>query len=162
METNLPIQSKTSPKDFFLHLLAMIALYTSAISFATVVWQYINIGIPDPLEQYFSVDAARSSIRNSLSILIIFFPTYIATSLALHKSYLKDTSKRNLWVRKWLTYFTLFVAAVIILIDLVSLINTFLGGELTLRFFLKVLTVLFVAGSIGGYYIWDLKKFKSE
>jgi hypothetical protein len=44
----------------------------------------------------------------------------------------------------------------------VSLINTFLGGELTLRFFLKVLTVLFVAGSIGGYYIWDLKKFKSE
>lgn len=153
-------QPKTSPKDFFLHLLAMVALYASAISFSAVVWQYVNLGIPDPLEQYFSPDGARSIIRRSLSVLIVFFPTYIATSLALHKSYLVDTSKRNLWVRKWLTYFTLFVAAVIILVDLVSLINTFLNGELTLRFLLKVLTILFVAGSIFGYYVWDLKKFK--
>ncbi|MEK7623339.1 MAG: DUF5671 domain-containing protein [Patescibacteria group bacterium] len=154
--------SKTSPKDFFLHLLAMIALYASAISFSAVVWQYINLGIPDPLEQYFSADAARSTLRHSLSVLIVFFPTYLATSWTLHKSYLADVSKRNLRVRKWLTYFTLFVAAIIILVDLVSLINTFLNGELTIRFFLKMLTVLFVAGSIFGYYFWDLKKFKFE
>ena len=157
-------QSKTSPKDFFFHLLAMIALYASAISFSAVVWQYINLWIPDALEkaQYFSADSARHIIRNSLSILIVFFPTYIATSWSLHRSYLADTSKRNLWIRKWLTYFTLFVAAIIILVDLVELINTFLNGELTLRFFLKVLTIFFVAGSIFGYYIYDLKKFKTE
>lgn len=156
--------SKTSPRDFFTHLLSMVALYASAVSFSAVVFQYINLTVHDQLEaaQYFSPDNAREIIRQSLSVLVILFPTYLFTSWQLHKSYLTDSSKRNLWVRKWLLYFTLFAAAVIILFDLVSLVNHFLNGELTLRFFLKVATILFVAGSIFGYYMWDIKKYKAE
>ncbi len=156
--------SKTSPKDFFMHLLAMVALYGSAISFSAIVFQYINLRIPDALEmaQYFSPENAKEIIRRSLSFLIILFPVYIATAWQLQKIYREYPEKRELWVRRWLTYLTLFIAALIIIFDLVSLVNHFLDGELTLRFFLKVFTILFVAGSIFGYYLWDLKKYRVE
>jgi hypothetical protein len=152
----------TSPKDFFLHLLAMIVLYASAISFTTAVFQYINIGIPDPLEQYFYAEGAYQTIRTALSFLIVMFPVYLLTNWRLHKSYVSDTSKRNIWVRKWLLYFTLFVTALIIIFDLVFLVRSLLEGELTLRFGLKLLTIFFTAGSIFGYYFWDLKRFKTD
>jgi uncharacterized membrane protein YpjA len=43
---------------------------------------------------------------------------------------------------------------------LVFLINSFFQGELTLRFFLKLLSIIFVAGSIFGYYRFELKNFR--
>lgn len=162
MDKNKKHSSHVSPKDFFLHLLSMIALYASAISFTTVVYQLINIWIPDPLEQYFSADSARATIRNSLSFLIVMFPVYIASAWFLQKSYIKDHSKRNLWVRKWLLYFTLFVTALIIIFTKIALINSLLDGQLTMRFFLQLLTIIFVAASIFGYYFFDLKKYKIE
>jgi sterol desaturase/sphingolipid hydroxylase (fatty acid hydroxylase superfamily) len=160
----MPTHPKTSPKDFFLHLLAMIALYGSAVSFTAVVFQYINLGIPDPIEQaqYFSAENARDIIRRSLSFLIILFPVYLATVWQLLKIYKKHPEKLGLWVRRWLTYLTLFVAALIIIFDLVALVNKLLDGELTTRFFLKVIAILFVAGSIFGYYLWDIRKHKTE
>ncbi len=164
--TTQPVHNKTSPKDFFLHLLAMVSLYGSAISLCVVLFQLVNIGIPDPLDQaggyYYAGDMARRLLRNGLSFLIVLFPVYGATMWHLNKSYLADESKRNLRVRKWLTYFTLFVAALIIIFTVVTLLNHLLNGELTLRFGLKVLSVVFVAGSIFGYYFWDLKKYKTE
>ena len=61
-------------------------------------------------------------------------------------------------VRKWLTYLTLFIAGVTIITDLIILINTFLGGEITARFAFKVLAVLIVAGVIFAYYLYDLRR----
>lgn len=145
-----------------MHLLAMVALYASAISFTTMLYQLINLWIPDPLEQYFYPESAYSLIRNSLSFLIVTFPVYLATTWMLHKSYRDDQSKRNLWVRKWLLYFTLFVAALIIMFTTVALVRSLLDGQLTMRFFLQLLTIIFVAASIFGFYLWDLKKYKIE
>ncbi|HYE59630.1 MAG TPA: DUF5671 domain-containing protein [Candidatus Kapabacteria bacterium] len=158
------VKPKTSPKDFFLHLLAMVALYVSAVSLTTVVFQLINLSVPDALDQhgYYTADSARRIIRSSLSFLIVFFPVYLYTSWHLHTTYLKDVVKRSLWIRRWLLYFTLFVAALINIFTLVSLVNHLLDGELTLRFCLKVLTIFFVAGSIFGYYLWDLKRDNVE
>lgn len=155
---------KTSPKDVFLHLLATIALYASAASFGTLIFQYVNILIPDPLEQreFFTLRSAYQSIRWSIASLVVIFPVYIFTGWYLNKEYIAAPDKRNIWVRKWLIYFTLFVAALIIIGDLVALIYNLLGGELTARFLLKVLTVFFIAGSAFSYYFWDLRKHQIE
>src|SRR5438132_4874360 len=48
----------------------------------------------------------------------------------------------TLFRSKWLIYLTLFVAALIIIGDLVSLIYNFLGGDVTIKFVLKALSVL--------------------
>ena len=42
--------------------------------------------------------------------------------------------------------------------DLISVINNFLNGELTVKFILKTLTVLIIAGAVFGYYFYDIKR----
>lgn len=155
---------KASPKDFFLHLLAVITLYASAVSFGAVLFQIINLWVPDPLEQaqFIYQDSIRQLLRQSLSTVVIMFPVYLAVSWELHRSFLADKAKRYVRIRRWLLYFTLFVAALVIIGSLVSVVNHLLNGELTLRFVLKLLSVFFIAGSIGGYYLWELRRYKAE
>jgi len=157
---------KTSPKDIFLHLLSIVTLYTCAVAFLVLVFQYVNVVFPDPVSPdgygYYAASGSYRAIRWSIASLVVFFPVYLLTMRHLEKSYRKSPSKRDLRIRKWLVYFTLFAAALIILGDLVTLIYRFLEGELTARFILKVLAVLFVAGSVFGYYFQDLKKHKTD
>ncbi|MEK7542905.1 MAG: DUF5671 domain-containing protein [Patescibacteria group bacterium] len=145
---------KTSPKDIFLHLLAIVTLYASATSFLVLAFQYVNLSFPDPLEYG---DFPISGIRWAIATLIVVFPVHLFTMRKLGKDYALDPEKRGTRIRKWLVYFTLFVAALIMIGDFVTLINNFLQGDLTIRFLLKVVAVLFVAGSIFWYYISDLK-----
>lgn len=155
---------KTSPKDVFIHLLAIITLYASAGSFINLIFKYINLAFPDLLElrDYYSSTAALSSIRFSIAALIIVFPVYLITTRFLSKSYDKTPEKRNLRIRKWLVYLTLFLTAITIISDMVALVYNLLGGDLTARFILKVATILFVAGSIFFFYYHDLKQHKTE
>lgn len=156
---------KTSPKDFFLNLLSTVALYMAAASFIVLIFQYINIYFPDVLESnnyYDPLQSAYSAIRFAVATLVVAFPVYVACLWYMNKEYVESPDKRNLRIRKWLIYFTLFLAAVIIMGDFIALIYTFLNGELTTRFILKVITFLAVVGSIFGYYFYDLRKYKTE
>jgi hypothetical protein len=155
-------KSKVTPKDFFLHLLAMVTLYASAISFTVIAFQVINIWVPDTIDRYASLDGARDAIRFAVSFLVVVFPVYLFTAWTLAKSYVSDKSKHKVWVRKWLVYLTLFVAALIIIGSLISLVFTFMNGEISFRFVLKLLSVLFVTGSIFGYYLWDEKRYERK
>lgn len=160
------MSEKTSPKDIFLHLLAIITLYVAAGSLITLLFQYVNIFFPDPLfdpiSNRYILQSAYSTIRWTISTLIIVFPVYILTSWFLNKGYIANPSKRNLRIRKWLIYFTLFIAAIIIIGDLVTLIYNLLGGELSIRFFFKILAVLLISGSVFSFYFWDVRKHKTE
>lgn len=159
------MDNKTSPKDVFLHLLMTSALYTSAGSFLVLIFQYINILLPDLLLEQggrYALTSYYQSIRWALASLVVVFPVYVLTSWFLNKDYSRNPSKRNLRIRKWLLYFTLFAAALIVIGDLVTLVYNFLQGELTLRFILKVLAVGFVSGSVFGYYFVDIRKHKTE
>lgn len=152
-----------SPKDVFLQLLLIITLYFSAGSFITLLFQYVNIAIPDPLtEHYFSVEASYfGPLRFAIASLIVVFPAFMIVSWYLNRMEHKEPAKRELRLRKWLMYFTLFAAAIIIGGDLVSLVHSYLGGELTSRFALKALSVLVVAGTVFAYYLWDIRQEKA-
>ncbi len=160
---NEAIKPRTSPKDFFIHLLSILSLYFSAVSFLVLIFQYINLLIPDVLtDNVYSEASYLGSLRWSLASLIIVFPVYITTNWFLNKSYGQTPEKRLLRIRRWLVYFTLFATALIIIGDLVMLLYTFLNGEITMRFVLKIISVFFVAGSIFTYYFWDLKLHQTE
>ncbi len=156
-------KQRTGPRDVFFHLLSIVTLYASATSFVSLVFTYVDLVFPDALgADYYTKIAAYSSIRWWISILIVVFPVHILMMWYLSRSYVAMPKKRNLRIRKWLIYFTLFAAALFIIGDLVALINNLLNGELTVRFLLKVLVVFFVAGAIFFYDFWDLKKYKTE
>lgn len=153
---NIEIKIKTTPKDFFLYIGSMTALYASAVSLLNLLFEIINASFPDVLN--FSYDYFSSSMRWSIASLIIVFPLYIFLSWFINRDLAANPQKKNLGIRRWLTYLTLFIAGVTIITDLIILINTFLGGEITSRFAFKVLAVLIVAGAAFAYYIYDLRR----
>ncbi|MFB6181922.1 MAG: DUF5671 domain-containing protein [Candidatus Magasanikbacteria bacterium] len=144
---------KSSIKDVFLHLISIITLYGSVWALLTILFQLINIYIPDPLETYNRLESSKRTIRFSLSVLIVMFPAYV-WSLWFNrkkeqaKEWVKSTRARSL-----LRNFTLFLAGLILLGSLISVINQFLNGELTTRFGLKILSIFSVIGSVFGFYL---------
>ncbi|MDO8486421.1 MAG: DUF5671 domain-containing protein [Candidatus Staskawiczbacteria bacterium] len=146
------------PRDVFLHLFAVVTMYWSAISFITLCWQYVNYFFPDILNYGYGYMGFAGPIRFAVSSLVIVFPLFILISWLLNKIYTKEAQVRESKIRKWLIYLTLFITSLVIIGDLVFVINTFLGGEIKVRFILKALSILLVAGVVFGYYLDDVRR----
>jgi hypothetical protein len=110
---------------------------------------------------YFYYESFAGIIRFSVASLIIVFPIFIFVSWYLNKIYKKELEVRESKIRKWLIYFTLFVVSLVIIGDLVTVMNTLLGGEIAIKFILKALIVFLVAGFIFGYYLDDVRRSTS-
>lgn len=146
---------KTSgPKDFFLNLGAIVAIYVSVISFLNLIFATLDNLLPDVASGYYNT---YDSMRWAVAYLVIAFPVFMILSKILNKDIKNNPEKENLGIRKWLTYLTLFVTGIAMTVDLIWLINSFLSGEITLRFSLKALAVLITSLMVFGYYIIKVK-----
>lgn len=152
--------SKTTPKDFFLWAGALVALYGSITSFIALLFEYINHVFPDALAGY--SDPYGSSARVSMAALIVLTPLALVILRVIRGTISKEPGKAFIWVRRWALVLTLFIAGFSIAVDLITLINTFLGGELTTRFLLKVAVVLLVAAGVFMHFLADLKGYWIE
>ena len=154
IETN-----KNMPRDTFLYLAAMITLVVVAVGFGMAVFNYIDFYFPDPATDYYKGPSSHESpIRQAMAILIVVFPVFFLISRFLRKDVRLNPEKKELKIRKWFLNLTLFVAALVIIGDFVAVINSFLTGELTMRFILKALTMFFISGSVFYYYLAQLKE----
>jgi hypothetical protein len=149
--------TKTTPKDFFLWLGALIALYGSVTSFLTLIFEYINSAYPDPLAYY--GDPYGGAVRTSMAMLIVLVPATIILFRLIRGSIDKEPAKASVWVRRWALVLTLFIAGAAVVIDLITIINTFLGGEISIRFFLKAAVVLLVAAGVFMHFLADVKGY---
>ena len=138
-------------------MLTVGMLFTCAWSLIALIFEYVNEIFPDPLING-GFGADLSQMRTSISILLIMFPVYLGMTLFLRKDVIAHPEKRDGGFRKFFMYLTLFIAALTLIIDLVTLVNSFLMGDLSTHFSLKVLTVLIVAGAVFAYYFWDMKR----
>ena len=153
MESNHKPQ--LTAKDFFLQIGIIVALYVFAISFITFLFEIINYSFPDRLAGF--ADPYSYSIRFAISTLVVSFPILLFLLNILSKDLLKNVAKRELALRRWFIYLTIFITSVTVAVDLIVLVHTFLGGEITTRFILKVIAVGFVALSIFGFSFRDLR-----
>lgn len=156
MDTTTPI--RTGPKDFFLNLLGVATLYASVVFTLVLLFQYVNVKLPVPGQQSYLLSNALDLIRVASSVLIVVFPTFLIIAWLVGKDLRVQPEKRNVRIRKWLTYFTLFLTAITIIVDLIILVYNFYNGDLTSRFALKVISVLIIAGVVFWYYMWDLRR----
>ena len=146
-------------REAFLFLISFITLYTTAFSFGILVFAFIEKLFPDPISYGFFSPRGLTTV---LASIIVAFPLYLFMMWRLARAAAKDPERRQSKVGKWLTYITLVIAAGIIIGDVIAVLASLLSGELTSRFLLKAFTVLAIAGSIFGYYLWSLQKEEKE
>ncbi len=150
MEPNKP---KTSAKDFFLNLGAIVALCIVVFNLVNLLFTIINKAYP--LTTGYNYYGSYS-ISWPVASLIIFFPIYILLMGLLEKEYKTEPEKRNVGIRKWLTYITLFLSGLALAGDLVTVLYYFIDGQdLTTGFIMKALSVLVISLAIFFYYISD-------
>src|SRR3989338_3550757 len=148
---------KVTPKDFVLWFGAMASLYAGVVALISLVFEYINHAFPNPVTNAYYYDPYSSGISYQTASLIVLTPVFLVLMRLIRRGIAEDPSRKEIWVRRWALFLTLFLAGATIVVDLIVLLNTYLQGEdLTIGFLLKVLTVLLVAGLGFMHFMADL------
>ena len=151
-----------SAREAFLYLVLFASLYVWAYHLGDLLFDLINRAMPDPADSSWMRNQSSASMRMSVASILIAFPLFLFVARLLSKELARNPAKRQSVVRRWLTYVTLFLAAGVLVGDMIALVYHLLGGELTLRFVLKVLVVGGIAGAIFGFYLQDLRREERE
>jgi len=145
-------------REAFMYLVMFATLYVSAYHLGSLLFDIINTTFPDAADPSSVRQFVRQSIRWSIASLIVAFPVFLYASWLVARDLAADPNKRYSKVRRWLTYLTLFVAATVLIGDVITLVYNLLGGEITIRFLLKVLVVAFIAGTVFWYFLSDIRR----
>jgi hypothetical protein len=154
-----------TPKDFVLYAAMMFTLVVSIGAFIVLLFQYIEFLYPDPL-QY--TDPYGGAMRYAIATLIVLFPIFLALTRMTNQEVRKHPEKKELPFRKWLIYIALLAGGLVLVFDLIAVINSFLGGDLTTQFALKALSIFVVVGGAFTYYLlllrgyWDTRESASK
>ncbi|MCF7836843.1 DUF5671 domain-containing protein [Candidatus Gracilibacteria bacterium] len=144
-------------KHMFFYLLAFFALGFVATAIGQVVFQLINRAIVETTPSY-SGDYTQGVLRFAVSALIIAAPIYYFATRKINSELARDNLDPDSAIRRWLTYFAIFIASAVAIGDLIFTLNSFLSGELTVKFLLKATTIFAIVGGFGAYYFFDLKR----
>lgn len=153
--------TNVSARDAFLYVVMFATLVLSAYSLGDLLFELINRAYPDPAEFRYQ-QPMLYAVRWSLASLIVGFPVFLLVSWFIARAVAANPMKRASKIRRQVTYVMLFIGGSILIGDVISLVYSLLGGELTTRFILKVLTVAAIAGSIFVYYLLDLREVERE
>ncbi|MCX6796349.1 MAG: DUF5671 domain-containing protein, partial [Candidatus Falkowbacteria bacterium] len=148
--------TSSAPKFAFLYLLSLFTLLLTSISVGMIIFQIINKYIFDALEQFNAY--SQEPLKFAISALIISTPIFFFTMRQIQRNLFKGVLAKESQVRKWLSYFVLLVSAVVMIFWIITTINEFLSGELTLKAGLKTITVLIIAASIFSFYLYDIRR----
>src|SRR3989344_4601711 len=158
MDQITSIRPKITPKDFFIWLGAMVALYWSVVAFIFLVFGYIDYVFPNPL--VYQVDPYSGSIPYEMASILVLFPIYAALIYFIRREIARDPARGEVWIRRWALILTLFIAGFTMAIDVVILLTTFFRGEeLTTAFLLKFALVFLVAAVGFMHFAADLKGY---
>jgi hypothetical protein len=161
--TTMLSDTKTKALDVFMYVGIAISLIVSITNVIQILFLAIERRFVDVLSatQYY-VDSSQSDARFAIASLVVMFPIYIGLSWYTSRNIAKFLYKQDIPVRKILIYCTLFVTVLTLIGTLVSVIYTYLGGELSVRFAYKAGTVFLMALSLFAYYYYSLRRDYSK
>jgi len=148
---------KSSTVDIILNLFSFILLGILIFALGALFFRIVDRYFPDPLVST-GVSRRRAiseAIHYAIAALVVAFPLYAAVMRVWFRRFRTDDVLTESRLSKWITYLVLLAASVTIVGDLISVFFTALQGELSVRFFLKALTVLVIAAGIFGFYFFE-------
>jgi hypothetical protein len=151
-----------SAREAFLYLVLFATLYITAFNLGLVLFAIVDGWLPDAVQAGSAGRWATEAIRNGIAALVIAFPIFLILSTLIGRAVAREPEKRGSAVRKWLTYLTLFVAALVLIGDLTFLVQRLLSGELPARVLVKTLVVFAIAGTVFGHYLAELRAEERE
>ncbi|MDZ4231284.1 MAG: DUF5671 domain-containing protein [Patescibacteria group bacterium] len=165
MESTDTQNQKLSPKFFFASLFILVWLITTVTSFLNLVFGLLNKRFPDALNAVYSYGYNTyelAAVRGALATLIVIFPVFMIVSYFWTKLVAGKLGRIDLVIKKWMLYLIVFLASIVITVDLITLVRYFVEGEITTRFILKVVVTLVVALLVGLYYLFELRGEKNK
>ncbi len=156
-------QAHQIARDIFMYTLILITLSLSACALGGLLFSYIDRLVPDAVAGYHDYRRFRgtftdSGISWSIAQLVVSFPVYLGLTGWAQREVHKSPQKRESLIRKLLIYAILGLTAVISLGDLISVLFTFLQGDITLRFFFKASVILGLSLMIFVYYLYEMRR----
>lgn len=154
------MENKGTPRDFFLYLTLIVALYSAMVSFTSLVFDYINYWLPNSVTGYTSYpDLMAGYINWSIAVLVVVVPILFWVSSRIENDLSADAGKFNIRSRKWFLHTTLFITGAVVAGDLVFLLYNYLNGELLRdNYVSKSGAILVIAGLVFTHYLNDLKR----
>lgn len=128
-----------------------------ALSTGMIIFQIINKNIADILNIYQGTFSSET-LKFAISALIISAPIFYICMWQIYVNLKSGELEKDSGIRKWLTYFILLVSSVVMLGWLIGTINTFLDGDLTVKFILKALTAVLISAGVFSFYFYDIKR----
>lgn len=164
-DIGLPVprrRPQLSAREAFLYLVLFATLYIFAFDVGAILFSIIDRRLPDAAANPYARDFAMDVIRWSTSGVLIALPVFLYLSRLIGRTLAREPEKRGSAIRRWLTYLTLFVAAIVLISNFVVLVSGFLSGELTTRVLLKSLVVFAIAATVFGHYLGGLRREEAE
>ncbi len=161
---SLPVRdgSAENSRDAFLYLLAFSTLTTWTCALGSMLFQFIDHWLPDPVAATYLYNSLRTSVSWQMAGIAVAFPIFLLTMRSIVKEAAVHPDRLQSGVRKWLTYIALLVTAGTMIGDLIWIFAFFLQGELTTRFLLKSGVVMSICCGIFAYYLGSLRQKQEE
>ena len=148
-----------SAREAFFYLLFFILLGIVSWSLGLLLFALIDRLVPsDIMRPAYVANFNDAQIRGGIAGVLVATPLFLWIGSILRAARRRTPELQRSRVRKWLTYISLVIAGCTLVGDAISLVFNFLGGEVTLRFFLKSLVIALIAGAIFAYFISDAEK----
>ncbi len=141
----------------FQYAVFFICLYIIAVALASLLDRFVDQWFPAVPPGYNFI-----SIQFQLSSLIVAFPIFALLFVSLRNKIAHNPAIRGFKLRKQLVYITLFIAAIIVIVNLIWNITDMLSGNFTMNSFGHLIVLLLISGSIFFYFLWDVREDRTH
>jgi hypothetical protein len=145
---------ESGARNIFIYLLTFLNLYFSAAGLILLTWGLGNQWFADPLQP----GNGAGIVRAGISMVVIAFPVFLYLARYLRRRIDSDRSAQGSFLRQVLTNLTMFVLAITVIGDVITVIYLFLGGDLTARFAVRGAGILLTVGLVLLYYLGYLRR----
>jgi len=154
------ILQKNSAADIIISIFSFALLGTLVTAMISLFFGIIEYAFPDKLTDYFVYTSRSESIHYATAALIIGLPLYSLSMYVWFKRFRESGEKKESSLTRGITYAVLLLSTMALAGDLITVIYTYLQGEITARFFLKAIVVLCISGVVFGFYFLERKKIQ--